>query len=104
MPFHLRGRADAQKGTYWRHINDLEMSPGDISHLITKLLAHSRPPFTSLFRLLLLISAMPKRKRSFAKLGPFEVGQIAALHQEGYSEAHIASQAVNQGTIKYPGP
>ena len=80
------------------------MSPGDISHLITKLLAHSRPPFTSLFRLLLLISAMPKRKRSFAKLGPFEVGQIAALHQEGYSEAHIASQAVNQGTIKYPGP
>ena len=47
---------------------------------------------------------MLKRKRSFAKLGPLEVGQIAALHQEGYSEAHIASWAVNQGTIKYPGP
>ena len=80
------------------------MSPGGISHLITKLLAHSRPPFTSLSPRLLLISAMPKRKRSFAKLGPLEVGQIAALHQEGYSEAHIASQVVNQGTIKYPGP
>ena len=90
--------------TYCRHIDELAMFPWDISHLITKLLAHSRPPFVSLFLLLLLISVMPKRKRSFAKLGPFEVGQIAALHQEGYSEAHIASQVVNQGTIKCPGP
>ena len=80
------------------------MSPGDISYLITQLLAHSRPPFTSLFRLLLLISAMPKRKRSFAKLGALEVRQIAAFHQEEYSEAHIASWIVNQGAIKYPGP
>ena len=30
-PFPLGRRADAQKGTYWGHINSPEMSPGDIS-------------------------------------------------------------------------
>ena len=30
-PFHLGGREDGQKGTYWGHISSLEMSPGDIS-------------------------------------------------------------------------
>ena len=34
--FHQRGRAGARKGTYWRHINILEMSPGDVSRHMSK--------------------------------------------------------------------
>ena len=37
---------------------------------------------------------MPKRKRSNAKLGPFEVGQIISLHAEGYSNPQICLRAL----------